>query len=254
MEIVGRGFVAAALRTISHRHPGVVALAAGVSRISAEYLPHDLASEAALVTDRAHRCASRGELLLYFSTASAALYGARNCSGEESCGHAPRSAYGRHKRAMENLVKQSDCSWLILRLTHLVGPGQRPHQLVPALVAQALDGRVRVVRRASRDLLDVNDFVAMTDTVLSAGVQRETINLASGRSTDVDVIVDHVAALTATHPVRQYIEETSRHSVSIEKLRSLSPRSRMWTFPEDYYKTVLDRSVPAILRDHSVRL
>ncbi|MEU1405081.1 NAD-dependent epimerase/dehydratase family protein [Streptomyces sp. NPDC005728] len=248
MEIVGRGFVAAALRTISHRHSGVVALAAGVSRISAEYTQQDVAREAALVVDQARRCASRGEKLLYFSTASAALYGARDCSGTESCRHTPRTAYGRHKLAMENLVKQSGCSWLIMRLTHLVGPGQRPHQLVPALVAQALDGRVRILRRASRDLLDVDDFVAMTDMVLSAGIERETINLASGRSTEVDAIVDHVAALTATNPVRQYVEETSRHSVSIEKLRSLSPRRGIWTFSEDYYKTVLDKSVAELLR------
>ncbi|MGW3263434.1 NAD-dependent epimerase/dehydratase family protein [Streptomyces sp. NPDC001056] len=246
MEIVGSGFIAGALRTIAPRHPGVVALAAGVSRIRPEYARHDLAREAALVTEQAHRCASRGATLLYFSTASAALYGAPGCSGTEECRHAPRTSYGRHKLAMERLVKRSGCRWLILRLAHLVGPGQRPHQLVPALVAQALDGRVRVLRPASRDLLDVTDFVTMTDLLLGAGVEGETVNVASGRSTEVDAIVDHVAALTGTDPVRHYVEESSRHTVSIDRLRSLS--SRPWTFAEDYYKGVLDRSVGDLLR------
>ncbi|MFF8726197.1 NAD-dependent epimerase/dehydratase family protein [Streptomyces sp. NPDC015171] len=248
MRIVGKGFTATALGPIAHHHPGVAVLAAGVSRIRPEYAHHDLAREAALVADQARRCASRGEKLVYFSTASAALYGAPRCSGTEDCRHAPRTAYGRHKLAMEQLVKESGCSWLILRLTHLVGPRQQPYQLVPALVAQALDGRVRVLRRSSRDLLDVEDFVAMTDMLLGSGIERETVNVASGRSTEVEAIIDHVAALTATDPVRDYIEESSRHSVSIEKLRSLSPRSGMWTFSADYYRSVLDRAVTDLLR------
>ncbi|MEW2619272.1 NAD-dependent epimerase/dehydratase family protein [Streptomyces sp. NPDC048106] len=249
MEIVGSGFIAGALQAIAQRHPGVVALAAGESRILPEYAPRDLAREAALVTEQARRCAATGARLVYFSTASAALYGTPGCSGTEECRHAPRTAYGRHKVAMEDLVRQSGCRWLILRLSHLVGPGMRPHQLVPSLVAQALAGQVRILRRASRDLLDVADFVAMTDAVLGAGVEGETVNVASGRSTEVDAIVDHVAALTGTDPVRRYVEETSRHSVSIERLRALS--ARPWTFGEDYYKGVLDRSVGELLRVRS---
>ncbi|WDO05346.1 NAD-dependent epimerase/dehydratase family protein [Streptomyces murinus] len=251
MEIVGNGFVAGALRSIAPRHPGVVALAAGVSRIRAEYAHRDLARETALVTEQARRCASRGTRLLYFSTASAALYGTPGCSGTEDCRHPPRTWYGEHKLAMEQLVRRSGCRWLILRLTHLVGPGQRPHQLVPALVAQALGGRVRILRGASRDLLDVDDFVAMTDLLLGAGIEGETVNVASGRSIEVDAIVDHVAALTGTDPVRTYVEEASRHTVSIERLRSLSPRT--WAFGEDYYKGVLDRSVGALLRARATR-
>jgi nucleoside-diphosphate-sugar epimerase len=69
----------------------------------------------------------------------------------------PRSAYGQHKLAVEGLIASSGARWLVLRLAHVVGIGQRPHQLLPAFVEQVRSGTVRLHRNAHRDLVDVRD-------------------------------------------------------------------------------------------------
>lgn len=241
MEVVGKGFLARHLNTIAHRHPHAVVLAAGVSRVGVADR-EDFAREARLVLDTARRCRETGRTLVFLSTASAGMYGAPDCSGREDCPH-PTSPYGHHKLAMEHLVRNSGCSWLILRLSHLVGPDQAGHQLIPAMVRQVENGTVRIFTRTRRDLLDVRDFVRAVDCLLASGLANDMINLASGTAVPVDDIVSHIAALLGRRPDREYVDLSHDHHVCVRKLHSLLPGGRSSLEDEDY-KTVLNRYVP----------
>ncbi|MFE6894397.1 NAD-dependent epimerase/dehydratase family protein [Streptomyces sp. NPDC057694] len=191
MEIIGRGFLARHLSALTGAHEAVTVLAAGVSS-TAVASPESFAREAALVRDTAGRCRAEGRTLVFFSTASQALYGSCDTpAGEEAA--APVNPYGRHKldleRRLEEELTDSDASWLVLRLSHVVGSHQRPHQLLPALVAQIASGDVRVFAGAHRDLIDVADVVACLDALLVAGTHRQVLNVAAGTPYAVEDIV-----------------------------------------------------------------
>ncbi|MEU6291356.1 NAD-dependent epimerase/dehydratase family protein [Streptomyces sp. NPDC046988] len=241
MEIIGSGFLSRHLRALAHRHPHAVALAAGVSRVGLSD-EEVFAREARLVVDVARRCRETGRTLVFFSTASAGVYSGPGCSGREDCPH-PASPYGHHKLAMERLVRESGCSWLILRLSHLVGRHQASHQLVPAMVRQVESGTARIFVHTRRDLLDIRHFMHIIDALLASGVAGDTINVASGTAVPMDDITTHIADLLGRRPDREYVELGSDHQVSVRKLHDLLPDIGSELQYEDY-RALLDRYVP----------
>jgi NDP-hexose 4-ketoreductase len=242
MDIVGSGFLASSLRCIAHKHPGVVALAAGVSWADGTS-GADFGREAALLGRVAQRCRQSGRTLLFFSTASAGMYGRADGPGREDHPVTPCSPYGAHKLALETELRASGTDHLILRLSHLAGPSQPAHQLVPTLVRLIREGTVRIDRGATRDLVDVADAVAAIDLLLSRGLSGETVNVASGIAVPVEHIVDELARRLELVPSRQYRDAGSHHVISIDKLRSLVPQVGQFGFGPDYYRRVLDTYV-----------
>ncbi|MFC7897771.1 NAD-dependent epimerase/dehydratase family protein [Streptomyces sp. NPDC057381] len=241
MEIIGSGFLARHLRALGHRHPHAVALAAGVSLVGLND-EEAFAREARLVLDVARRCRQTGRTLVFFSTASAGVYKGPGCSGREDCPH-PASPYGHHKLAMERLVREAGCSWLVLRLSHLVGPHQASHQLIPVMVRQVESGTARIFVHTRRDLLDIRHFLGIVDSLLAAGVAGDTINVASGTAVPMDAITTHIADVLGRRPNREYVELGSDHQVSVQKLHGLLPGGGSEYLYEDY-KALLDRYVP----------
>ncbi|UQX05449.1 NAD-dependent epimerase/dehydratase family protein [Streptomyces sp. RerS4] len=239
MEIVGRGFLAVNLRPIADRHPETVALAAGVSW-AAGTSDADFAREADLLEEVAARCVATGRRLLFFSTAATGMYGAVDGPGREDSPITPATPYGAHKLALEQRLRASGADHLILRLGHLVGPGQPPHQLIPALVRQMRAGSVRIQREAARDLIDVADVIAVIDRLLSQDLHGETVNVASGAAVPVEHIVDHLERRLGLEVHRDYEDAGAHHVISIEKLNALVPETAAMGFGPDYHRRVLD--------------
>jgi nucleoside-diphosphate-sugar epimerase len=221
MEIVGRGFLAGQLAGLADRHAGVVVLAAGVSRTQGAG-PADLVREQELVRAWAQRGPRDGRLLVVFSTASHAMYGSTERPASEATPVRPSSTYGRHKLALEQLVADAGSRWLVVRLAHVIGPGQRPHLLFPALIAQIRAGTVRLYAGAHRDLIDVADVVPAIDTLLTAGVCGEVLNMASGDPVSVAAVVDGIEARLGCAVHREIVPATPvRTVVSAARLRAL---------------------------------
>jgi NDP-hexose 4-ketoreductase len=239
MDIVGNGFLARNLRPLAGRHPDTVALAAGVSWASGT-LDADFAREAALLRDTARQCVATGQRLLFFSTAATGMYGLAEGPGREDVPVTPCTPYGAHKLALEELLRASGADHLILRLGHLVGPGQPEHQLMPTLVRQLRDGVVRVHRGAARDLIDVSDVIEVIDRLLATGPRAETVNVASGFSVPVEDIVDHLADSLGLAARREYLDMGGQHVISTEKLRALVPAVAEMGFGPHYYRRILD--------------
>ncbi|GHE48416.1 NAD-dependent epimerase/dehydratase family protein [Streptomyces capitiformicae] len=223
MDIIGRGFLAGSLTALAASHPRVTVLAAGVSTTAVDTAAA-FRQERDLVMATAESCRRSGRLLVFLSTASHALYGATTTPADESVPLAPDTAYGRHKLSLEESVRASGAPWLILRLSHVVGRGQRPHQLLPTLVRQVAAGTVTVYRGAHRDLVDVRDVVRAVDGLLARGVRDETVNIASGTPYAIEDIVAGVERRLGTRAVRQMVDGYAvRSLVSVERLRLLVP-------------------------------
>ncbi|MBL0780303.1 NAD-dependent epimerase/dehydratase family protein [Streptomyces albidoflavus] len=248
MEIIGRGFLARSLAPVARRHPGTVAVAAGVSWAS-QTSAEDFARERALLRETARRCRADGSRLLFFSTAATALYGPLAGPAREDGPVRPLNLYGAHKLALEEWLRASGTRHLTLRLGHLVGPGQPPHQLVPSLVAQVRQGAVRIHRGAARDLLHVEDAVTLFGHLLARAPDGTIVNVASGHAAPVTGIVDHLARRLGVEPRRTYAEAGAAGAaappVSTARLRALVPEAAELGFGPGYHRLVLDRYLGA---------
>ncbi|MFE4017451.1 NAD-dependent epimerase/dehydratase family protein [Streptomyces sp. NPDC059101] len=239
MDIVGNGFLARHLKPLADRHPDTVVLAAGVSWAS-HTSDADFAREAALLREVAADCRATSRRLLFFSTASTGMYGTANGPGHEDLTITPCTPYGTHKLAMEAHLHTSGTDFLALRLGHLVGPGQPPHQLLPTLLRHLRQGTVAVHKGATRDLIDVDDVIAIVDHLLARGLTRQIVNVASGAAVPVDHIIDHLQQRTGLPATRSYIDVGGHHTISIDKLRTLVPEVAAMGFGPHYYRGVLD--------------
>jgi nucleoside-diphosphate-sugar epimerase len=244
MEIIGRGFIAGNLAAIADRHPTATVLAAGVSstHVLAET---EFQRELDLVYETTKRCARDDRTVVFLSTASHAMYGPTETPASEDLETNPGSPYGQHKLALEHIVADSGARWLILRLSHVVGRAQRPHQLLPAIVHQVREGVVRVHRGAHRDLVDVADVVRAIDGLLTQGVSGEVINVASGVPHPVETIVHEIARRMDRVPQQELVDTAPVLTrVSIEKLFTLLPPMRSVT-DVAYLDRILDTYVPS---------
>ncbi|SEG80896.1 dTDP-4-dehydrorhamnose reductase [Actinacidiphila yanglinensis] len=243
MRIIGSGFLARNLAARADRHPGVVVYAAGPSGGSADDAGA-FARDAERLCAALAECRTDGSRLVYVSTSSVGLYGRPGPRLVESGPVYPCSAYGRHKLAMEGVVRASGPDHLILRLAYPVGPFQPAHQVVPALTAQVRAGQVTILRGARRDLLDVAHFTAIVDALLIAGVAGEVVNVASGTAVPAERIVDHIAERLGVRPRKRIVETPPESGISVDRLRELVPETAGFGFGPGYFRDVLDRYVP----------
>jgi nucleoside-diphosphate-sugar epimerase len=254
MEIVGHGFLAGHLRTIADEHPTVVALAAGVSAAN-DTSHREFGREAELLYEIARKCEATGRKLVFFSTAATGMYSVPGAPGREDGPVFPCTPYGRHKLALEAVLSSTQVDYLVLRLAHVVGPRQPPHQLLPALAEQLCTGAVRIHQGAQRDLIDIDDVVPLVDALLRVCPDRTVVNVASGHGNDVEAIVDHMQRRLGTPARREFVPGTTTGAqrVSIDRLRTLVPAVAGLGFGPDYFRTVLDKYVPGYAAAHRIR-
>jgi NDP-hexose 4-ketoreductase len=239
MEIVGNGFLARNLKPIAGKHPDTTVFAAGVSWAS-NTSEAEFAREAALLRQVARDCRSAGRRLLFFSTASAGMYGAVDGPGREDRPVSPGNPYGAHKLSLEDELRASGTDHLILRLGHLIGPDQPAHQFLPTVLRQLREGVVTIHRRAARDLIDVGDVITIIDSLLAQGSRDVTVNVASGTAVPVGLIVDHLEHRLGLTVRREYQDIGDSHVISTEKLQRLVPEVARIGFGPDYYRRILD--------------
>ncbi|MFJ8477142.1 NAD-dependent epimerase/dehydratase family protein [Kitasatospora sp. NPDC094011] len=239
MEIIGNGFIARSLQPIAEKYPDTVVLAAGVSWASGTAAA-DFDREARLLHRTAADCRRTGRRLLFFSTAATGMYGLVDGPGREDLPVVPCTPYGVHKLALEEQLRDSRADHLVLRLGHLVGPGQPAHQLLPTLVRQIRDGDVRIHRGAARDLIDVADVITVVDRLLAQDLSGEIVNVASGEAVPVELIVDRLELGLGCTARRHYQDAGTHHVIAIDKLRALVPETERLGFGPRYFERIVD--------------
>lgn len=245
MLILGRGFIAQNLAALRPAHPQALAFARGVSTTACvEQAAFD--EEAAALHDALRLCRATGLRLVYFSTASASMYGSPISNGREDGPVDPPTAYGRHKLAMEAVIAESGVDALVLRLSHLVGHRQRDHQLFPGLTAQILSGEIRMQVGANRDLLDVRDLVRIVDALLASRAPGGLLNVASGFPVPVPDLLDAMEEQLGVRASRLPVTGAAvAPPVSVARMHALVPIADRLGFGRDYYRALVRRYVEA---------
>jgi NDP-hexose 4-ketoreductase len=238
--IEGGGLVASAFRRWGDPSIDALVFARGVADSSSQdealYERETLALRSAL--DRAR---DTRQLLVYFT--GAPIYGSFDEPVVESMAVRPTSRYGLHQAAAEAIIRASGANYLSLRMPNLVGPGGHPHQLIPALVRQVLQGTVTVQAGAARDLVDVADAVQLTQALLASGVRDATINVASGMCTPIDDVVAQISQILGTSPSITRVDGGVAQRFDIGMLRDLVGSL---PFDASYPSRTLDRWVPTV--------
>jgi nucleoside-diphosphate-sugar epimerase len=245
VDVVGRGFLAKYLMdAFRDRYPDVTVIAAGVTKTLAASVA-DFDREAELVYDVARRCRAQGRTVVFFSTSSDGMYGAPDSPGLEEGPVFPTTPYGRHKLAIEAVLARCGATWLAVRLSHVVGRGQQPHQLVPSLASQISTGVVRVQKNVHRDLIDVRHVIAALDRLFANQVSNQIVNVASGYPERVERVVTEIERRLGITAQRQTIDKPGavRTVVSTERLRTVMPEWNEFGFGPNYLPTLLDRYV-----------
>lgn len=242
-DVIGSGLLAGAFASAAETGPGAIICASGVpdSQCTDESA---FRRERTLLHDLTRRARARNAVLVYFS--GAPVYGRVSGLRIESEDATPETRYGRHKLECERLVAESEARHLLCRLPNMVGPKGHPQQLIPSLVDQTLNGSVVVRIGATRDLLDVDDLVAIVAGLLRRGVDNCIVNIASGVSTPVLRLVEVIGAVLCVSPSVTVVDGGDRQEFSTAKVRGLLAEYPI--FKPEYAGNVLCRRVPAIAR------
>lgn len=240
MIIHGSGLLATAYRARADLTvPGVV-FARGVSD-SASTDEDGYRRELRLLEAASTTALDLGEPIVYFC--GAPIYGTFESERREDVELRPRTRYGRHQVDAERMIRASGARYLIVRTPNVVGPGGHPHQLIPALVRQVTSGSVSVQAGASRDLLDVEDLVLLTQRLLVQGVSDIIVNVATGISTPVEAIVRRIVDILAVTTEIKSESGGEQQRFDIARLASLvGPLP----FEPSYPYRILDRYVPGL--------
>ena len=244
MEICGHGLMATALHAYRDRLPDVLAFAKGVAT-SAPLQVAAYDREARDLYEAIEDCRRDGRRLIYFSSGGS-IYGPSEEPRAEDDSLFPVNAYGRHQVVCETVIRMAEVRHLIVRLPNVVGSGRNPAQLVPALVAQCLDGRVTVFADATRDLIGVDDTARLVVRLLEVAPDAGTVQVASGISSPVSALVAEVQRILGTSALEEVKPGGDRQWFATDRLVQLLGDEA--TFAADYPTMILRRYVPDIAR------
>ena len=176
-----------------------------------EAMPDEAIATNTIGTANLLRCCPTGTRLVFISTA--AVYApSEEPHSEESSPIGPADVYGLTKLHAEQFVsywaRERQLDATIVRMFNVIGPGETNPHILPAILAQVLQGQdtLRLGNvHPRRDYIDVRDAaagivrIAMTDR----GSPRETdiTNLGTGRAYSVVDLVEQLSAISG-RPLR----------------------------------------------------
>lgn len=171
---------------------------------------------------------------LYASTAS--VYGPPTYLPiDESHPTNPVEPYGASKLAGDGLSRSYASSYdletVVARVFNTFGPGQPDHNVIPAIVSQALtSNQVELGNLSpSRDFIYIDDVVAGLSSILCEGESGAAYNIGRGNSISVgdmaemvvDIVGDDTEIVSATERQRSENVEIPNHVADISKISRL---------------------------------
>lgn len=116
----------------------------------------------------------------------------------------PVSSYGISKVAGESYMINSDLPVISLRLASVTGPYLFIGP-IPTFYNRLKQGRSCFCSDAKRDFLDIKDFLAFFDKVITSDVSRGVYNVASGVSNSIlsvyELVADHLGHVNGDVPI-----------------------------------------------------
>lgn len=173
----------------------------------------------------------RVRLFVFFSSGGT-IYGNTDKPISEDHPIAPMSLYAKSKAGIEELIRNADIPYLILRLSNPFGGYQiaeKKQGVIPILIRKALLGEtfeMYVNGDSVRDYFYISDLGQAITGLLECGAVNETINVGSGQGTSLYEIIRLVE--TSTGRSITIAEKTSDVPVvqsivlNIDKLKKLT--------------------------------
>ena len=157
-----------------------------------------------------------GVRLFVFFSSGGTIYGNTDKPISEDHPIAPMSLYAKSKAGIEELIRNADIPYLILRLSNPFGGYQiaeKKQGVIPILIRKALLGEtfeMYVNGDSVRDYFYISDLGQAIAGLLECGAVNETINVGSGQGTSLYEII-------------QLVEQTTEKSVEITEKTSDVP-------------------------------
>lgn len=131
--------------------------------------------------------------------------------------------YGRHKSAMEGLIKSKASKYLIFRLTNIVGAGGNPNTIFNYLLNGIMSKQKLVLwKNASRNLLDVDDLVHVISRIIEEKLLvNQTINIANPNNYTIEEIVNEMSNFFNVKARCSWLDKGSNVSVDIQETKEL---------------------------------
>ena len=204
----------------------VIHLAARTSVVGSMEVPEDTIRTNVEGTVNVLRSCVQNRIKRVVLASSAAVYG--DCDGtplSEDARTEPSSPYGQSKleaeRQMRDFSEKFGICGVCLRLFNVYGMGQKRENagVIPRLIEEVSQGRQAVVRG---DGAQTRDFVAASDASAAFALALKaakpaTYNIASGRATTVNELVQMVAEILGKDVAPKYVDRRRgeiRHSAA----------------------------------------
>jgi len=222
--IVGRGMLANAFHKYKN-HDNIIIFASGVSN-SKETNKDNFKREKMLLIKTIEN--NQEKSLIYFSTCSIKDKSQKN------------SQYIIHKKSMEELIETKCKKYYIFRLPQVVGITNSPTLINFLINAIEKNNFFYVQRYATRNLIDVNDIVYLSNKFITEQKSiNKIINIASPFNIGVLRIVNILEKLLAKKANFQFIEEGSKQNIDISKIQTISKDIFNSDYPEKILKKLI---------------
>lgn len=201
--VIGNGLMAQAFKDY-HLNDTVLIFASGVSN-SNETNEKEFNREFNLLksTIKDHPSAK----LVYFST----------CSIEDSS--VKNNQYVKHKLAMEKFIASNLGSYVIFRISNVVGVGGNSNTLINFLVQAVKQEKViSIWQNAERNIIDIEDVKYIVDYVLQNNFKNEIINIAFRHSFLVTDILKVIELFLSKKAKIELIDKGNKLKIDTSKI------------------------------------
>ena len=177
--IVGNGLIASAFIRNDFHSPDHVIFASGVSN-STETNPECYQREISLIRDYIDKSTT----FVYFSTTS--IFDPTRQD----------SYYINHKKQVEDLIRAEAESYLIVRLSIMIGHSTNPHTLINYLVNAINERRhIELHSKACRHLLDIDDLLPELTSYLEEENPRKSVNILGSQKIKIPELIGKIEAI-----------------------------------------------------------
>ncbi len=219
--IIGNGLIAKTLAGIDHTN--YVIFASGVSN-STETNPAMFQREIDLLLSQ-----ERKKTLVYFST----------CSITDPT--LTETAYVKHKLKIENLIKKEFPTYLILRLSTLVGKTDNPHTFFNHIKNKVLNNEEVIIHKnAWRYLFDSDDLKIIVPALLKdKETKNTTLHAAYNNAMNVLDIVKLMDTLLKKTSKIKLLDKGSHFHFQNEELTKFLKKNNIALYAETYNEDII---------------
>lgn len=131
--------------------------------------------------------------------------------------------YVKHKVEIENFIKQNCNSFIIFRVSNVVGSRGNKNTILNYFVDAILNEKnITVWKNAERNIIDVDDLFDVVNKILIANIiNNTTVNLGTSESMNVTHIIHVMENHFSKKALATYVNKGNSLKINIEKIKPI---------------------------------